>query len=97
MNDGVVLNWDVTIDEDVWIGANVTLLCKHIGRGAIIAAGAVVKDDVPPYSIVGGVKAKVLKFRFTIDEILQHEEALYDERDRFTKLEIEEIFKNYSK
>lgn len=97
VKDGVVLNWDVTIDEDVWIGANVTLLCKHIGRGAIIAAGAVVKDDVPPYSIVGGVKAKVLKFRFTIDEILQHEEALYDERDRFSKKEIEEIFKNYSK
>lgn len=95
--DGVVFNWDVTIDEDVWIGANVTILCKHIGRGAIIAAGAVVKDDVPPYSIVGGIKAKVLKFRFTIDEVLQHEKALYDECDRFTKEELEIIFKKYSK
>lgn len=54
LKDGVVLNWDVAIDEDVWIGANVTILCKHIGRGAIIAADAVVKDDVPPYCIGGG-------------------------------------------
>lgn len=95
--DGVVLNWDVTIDEDVWIGANVTILCKHIGRGAIIAAGAVVKDNVPPYTIVGGVKAKFLKFRFTIDEIIQHEKALYAERDRYTKEELESLFNNYSK
>lgn len=95
--DGVKLNWDVTIEEDVWIGANVTILCKHIGRGAIIAAGAVVKDNVPPYSVWGGVKARFLKFRFNIDEILQHEKTLYDERDRFTKEELDKIFKNYSK
>lgn len=37
IKDNVLLNWDVTIDEDVWIGANVTILCKHIGRGSIIA------------------------------------------------------------
>lgn len=52
--DGVVLNWDVTIDEDVWIGANVSVLCQHIGRGAVIACGAVCKKNVPPYAVVGG-------------------------------------------
>lgn len=90
--DGVVLNWDVTIDEDVWIGANVTILCKHVGRGAVIAAGAVVKDDVPPYAVVGGVKAKVLKFRFSIDEIMEHERSLYTEDERISREELETIF-----
>lgn len=93
--DGVILNWDVTIDEDVWMGANVTILCRHVGRGAVIAAGAVVKDDVPPYAVVGGVKAKVLKFRFTIDEILEHERCLYAEDERISRQDLETIFKQY--
>lgn len=94
-NDGVILNWEVTIDEDVWIGANVSILCKHVGRGAVIAAGAVVKDDVPPYAVVGGVKAKVIKFRFTIEEILEHERCLYGEEERISKEELETIFNKY--
>ena len=69
--DGVVLNWDVTIEEDVWMGANVSILCKHVGRGSVTACGAVCKKNVPPYAIVGGVPAKVIKFRFTVDEILE--------------------------
>lgn len=93
--DGVVLNWDVTIDEDVWIGANVSVLCRHIGRGAVIACGAVCKKDVPPYAIVGGIPAKVIKFRFTIDEILEHERSLYKENERFTKEQLETIIRQY--
>lgn len=54
----------VTISSDVWIGARVIILPGvTIGRGAIIAAGAVVSKDVPDYSVVGGVPAKVLKYR----------------------------------
>jgi len=54
----------VTIANDVWIGANCTILPGvTIGEGAIIAAGAVVTEDVAPYAIVGGVPARLIRFR----------------------------------
>ena len=65
---------DVIIEEDVWAGANVTILKGvTIGRGCIIAAGAVVTKDMPPYSIVGGVPARVIKKRLTDEQIIEHE------------------------
>lgn len=56
------------IEDDVWIGAN-AVICKgvKIGRGAVVAAGAVVNKDVEPYSIVGGLPARHLKYRFDAD------------------------------
>lgn len=87
---------DVIVENDVWIGCNVTLLSGvHVGRGATIAAGAVVSNDVPPYCIAGGVPAKVIKFYWTIDEILSHEEQLYPEEERMTKSELVELFNKY--
>lgn len=64
----------------------------EIGRGSVIAAGAVVTKDVPPYAIVSGVPAKVRRFRFEVDDILHHEETLYAEDEKFTRKELEKIF-----
>lgn len=59
-----------SIGNDVWIGARVTILRGvKVGDGAIIAAGAVVNKDVPPYAIVGGLPARVLRYRFDEDTI----------------------------
>lgn len=89
---------DVVVESDVWIGCNVTLLAGvTVGRGAIIAAGAVVCKDVPPYSIVGGVPARVIKFKWTIEQILEHEETLYLENDRISRERLESIFTAYEK
>lgn len=79
----------VVIEDDVWAGANITILKGvTIGRGSVIAADAVVNKSCPPYSIIGGIPAKVLNFRFTIDEILEHEKKLYPEEKIFTKEEL---------
>lgn len=55
------------VSDDVWIGygVRITCGCKHIGRGSVIGAGSVVTKDVPPYSVVVGIPAKVIKKRFT--------------------------------
>lgn len=54
----------IIIEDDVWIGANAVVVDGvTIGRGAVIAAGAVVSKDVPPMAVVGGVPAKVLRYR----------------------------------
>lgn len=87
---------DVIIDNDVWIGSNVTLLSGvFIGRGSTIAAGAVVNKSVPPYSLVGGIPARVLKFKWSLEEILEHEEKLYPMGKRYSKEYLESLFKKY--
>lgn len=86
---------DIIVDEDVWMGVNVTLLNGvHIGRGCIIGGGSVVRGNTPPYSIVVGNPAKVIGFVFTPEEIIEHEKALYPEKER---LPIELLEKNYNK
>lgn len=69
-NYDLVSKGDVIIGNDVWIGTqSVILTGVTIGDGAIVAANSVVTENVPPYAIVGGTPAKVLKYRFSPDII----------------------------
>ena len=58
---------EITIEDGVWLGANVTVIGGvRVGRGAVVAAGAVVTNDVEPLTIVGGVPARFIKKRGTV-------------------------------
>ncbi len=86
---------DVVVEEDVWLGSNVTLLYgTHVGRGAVIGSGSVCRSPIPPYAIVVGNPARVIGFRFTPEEILEHEKKCYADGDRTSE---EELRKNYQK
>lgn len=86
---------DIVVEEDVWIAARVTLLSgAHLGRGCEIGAGSVVRGTIPPYSVVIGNPCKVVGFRFTPDEIIEHEKEQYEESER---LPFELLQKNYEK
>lgn len=68
---------DVVIEDDVWIGANVTILKGvRIGKGSVIGAGSLVTKSVPPYTIHTGVPETKLKPRFNNDELKKHQELL---------------------
>lgn len=86
---------DVIIEEDVWIGARVSILSGvRVGRGCEIGTGTVLRTSTPPYSIVIGNPAKVVGFRFTPEEIIEHEKILYPENER---LPYDFLKKNYEK
>lgn len=98
----------IIIGNDVWIGTR-AVICSgvRIGNGAVVAAGAVVTKDVPPYAIVGGNPAKVIKYRFdkdTIDflqgtkwwywpepEIIKHKSFMMNHRQGEEKLPIQKM------
>lgn len=78
---------DIVVDDDVWIGYGATIMSGvHIGQGAVVAAGSVVTKDVPPYAVVGGVPAKLIKYRFEPGMI---EELLKIDYSKLTKEQIE--------
>lgn len=95
----------VLIGNDVWIGTHCLIKGDiKIGDGAVIAMGAVVTKDVPPYAVVGGVPAKIIKYRFSeeiIKKLLDIKwwdwplEVVKERRDDFAN--IEEFVKKYWK
>jgi acetyltransferase-like isoleucine patch superfamily enzyme len=68
---------DILVGDDVWVGARAVILKGvRIGKGAIVGAGSVVTKDVPAYSIVCGNPARVVKMRFTENQIRTHEKLI---------------------
>ncbi len=87
---------DIVVEEDVWIGSHVNLLSgSHLGRGCEVGAGSVVRGNVPPYSIVIGNPCKVVGFRFTPEEVLEHEMIQYAEVDRLPLESLQKVYDQY--
>lgn len=87
---------DIHIGEDVWIGANVTILAgADLGRGCIAGACSTVTKPVPPYALVTGSPARIVGVKFSIDQIIEHEKALYPASERMSRNELEELFAKY--
>lgn len=87
---------DVIIEEDCWIGANVTILKGvTIGRGCVIGACSLVNKSLPPYAVAVGSPAHIIASKFSQEQIIEHEKLLYDETSRLKRERIAEIFKNH--
>lgn len=86
---------EVSIGHDVFIGENVTILSGvSIGNGAVVAAGAVVVTDVPPFAIVGGVPAKIIRYRFTDEQIIALQKIQWWNFDDNSLQDVEQLFWN---
>jgi acetyltransferase-like isoleucine patch superfamily enzyme len=85
---------DVIFEDDIWVSSGVIILKGvRVGRGSIVAAGAVVNKDVLPYSVVGGVPAKKISMRFgDLETIISHELALYPPEKRLSREYLQGIF-----
>lgn len=80
----------LTVNEDAWIGANVTILSRsNIGRDCIIAACSVVTHQTPPYSVAARQPAHIV---FDKEDILRHKQALYPPDKRLNPTQIDETF-----
>jgi acetyltransferase-like isoleucine patch superfamily enzyme len=85
----------VVVEDDVWVGTRAIILHGvKIGRGAIIGAGSVVTHDVNPYTIVAGNPARFIKFRFSEEEIIEHETILYPLENRLPMNLVHQLFNN---
>lgn len=85
----------VVIEDDVWVGSRAIILRGvRVGRGAVVGAGTVVTRSVPPYAIVAGNPARIIRFRWGVDEILRHEASLYPANQRLARTDLECLFRD---
>jgi acetyltransferase-like isoleucine patch superfamily enzyme len=77
---------EIVIEDDVWIGTRAIILKGvRIGRGSVVAAGTILTKSFPPYSIVAGdVTGRLLKKRWSREDILRHEQILYTKEERLS-------------
>lgn len=96
IDSNVIGKGSIIIGDDVWIGMNSTILSGvKIGQGAIIGTGSVVTKDVPPYAIVGGNPAKILKYRFSDDIIKKLNKIDFSKIDKdFVRKNHDLLYKN---
>lgn len=88
-NKDIFSKGSIVVGNDVWIGANTTVLSGiTIGNGAIIGSNSLVNKDIPPYAIVAGSPAKLIRYRFD-DEVIEHLEKL-----RWWEWSLSKILKN---
>lgn len=89
---------EVVVGDDVWIGYGAIILSGvSIGEGAIVAAGSLVTHDVPSFSIVGGVPARLLGERFTAEEKMSHILACVERHNVYNNYEAASVFKKNTK
>lgn len=89
---------NVVINEDVWVGANVTILAGvSLGRGCVVAAGSTVTKSVPPYSLVIGTPARIKgKIFNSLEDIIEHERLIYPKNERMKKEDLRNLFETYN-
>ncbi len=85
----------IIIGENAWVGSHCFIgYGSSIGREAVIGAGSVIRNIIPPYSMVIGNPAKVVGFRYSLEEIIEKESTIYEGND---KLSADVLEKNYNK
>ena len=93
INEAIEKGSGIELEDDVWIGYRATILDGvKLHKGCVVAAGAIVTKDVPPYAIVGGSPAKLIRYRFDDDTIKDLKQIDLKSIDAFTVRENPELF-----